>query len=66
MELASQVKSIDRGRFDEKPQPQRPAVYQSEQLLQAAERSDSSSVTVFRFCSFSQLFHGNASFVIFL
>ena len=35
-------------------------------LLQAAERSDSSSVTVFRFCSFSQLFHGNASFVIFL
>ena len=40
--------------------------YQSEQLLQAAERSDSSSVTVFRFCSFSQLFHGNASFVIFL
>ena len=39
--------------------------YQSEQL-QAAERSDSSSVTVFRFCSFSQLFHGNASFVIFL
>ena len=41
MELASQVKSIDRGRFDEKPQPQRPAVYQSEQL-QAAERSNHS------------------------